>query len=227
MTATTMTTEEFYATLDGLLWDEQRIQFLLEAYEADYPFHLESQPDAVIQRFYNGTGPVMDVAQAFIKCFPAPLLCREATFRARKPVTLLDCFQDDMDAAQSYLEFERIVSLLEAFSHLGIKNAEWCNSNELYSLYMADPTFQNTSLEQGWGFEVLADSEPEEELEGESGSEEASEPEEELEGEDEEELGNRFYDDFASFSQEEDMYDSDDSDTVSLARIQPLSSYMF
>jgi hypothetical protein len=203
MTAATMTADEFYATFDGLLWDEQRIQFLLEAYEADYPFHLESQPDAVIQRFYHGTGLAMDVAQAFIKCFPAPLLCREATFRARKPVTLLDHFQEDMDAARSYLEFERIVSLLEAFSHLGIKNAEWCNPNELYSSYMDDPTFQNTSLEQGWGFEVLADSEPEEELEGDD------EPGEE------------------SGSEEEDMYDSDDSDTGSLARIQPLPSYMF
>ena len=222
MTATTMTVEEFYATLDGLLGDERRIQFLLEAYEADYPFHLESQPDAVIQRFYHGTGPVMDVAQAFIKCFPAPLLCREATFRARKPITLLDCFQDDMDEeSRSYLEFERIVSLLEAFSHLGIKNAEWCNPNELYSSYMADPTFQNTSLEQGWGFEVLADSEPEEELEGDNEEESGSEEE------DDGEWSNRFYDDLAYFSQAEDMYDSDDSDTGSLARIQPLPSYMF
>lgn len=199
-TFATMTSEEFYTAFDSCLWDEDRIRFLLEAHEANYPFHLEDQPDAMIQRFYRGTKPAMEVAEVFIKCFPAPIICRESTYCARRPVTLLDAFQQDMSQYACSDEFDRIVNLVEAFSRLGIKNAEWCDPHELYNSYMADPIYQRISINQGWCFELIEDSD--------------SEPEEGW--------NSRFHNELHYFSQEENMYDSDDSDTEGLARIQPL-----
>lgn len=155
---TQMTSEMFHTTFDSMVSDEQRIQFLMTAYESDYPFHLEAYPEMLIKQFYTGTSFAMDVARAFIQCFPAPILCRAQTHYARKPITLMDAFEHDLNEAQSHNELERIIDLLEAFSHLGVKNAEWCDHRQLYDLYIVDPSYNNSSLEQGWSFELLFDS---------------------------------------------------------------------
>ena len=149
----------FFNTFDSLSTGESRLQFLRYACLMDHPFHLEPQPDAIITRFYHGTAPAMEVARVFIECFPAPIICREATSCFHKPQTIMDLFELSIEHAASLDETERIIDIIEALRNLGIKNTSEYDSAELREAYMQDPEYQMASLNQGWSFDVPNDSE--------------------------------------------------------------------
>lgn len=141
--AIAFTPNQFFESFDQLIDDESRIIYMETFRTMNYPFHLESQPDAIIQRFYSGFMPANTIAETFINCFPIPIICREASYRERKPMTLLDCLSADLTEFSDSDTFDRIIDLLRAFRAQGVMNAEWHCSSALKRLYHLDPVYQD------------------------------------------------------------------------------------
>lgn len=156
MLAATMTPTQFYHELDQLMSGESRIIFMERLHAAHYRFDLESQPDAIIRRFYYNTTPAQEVAEVFALCFTTPIMCRAATFCAKKPMTLLDCMSNDLDEYEDSPAIERIIELMDAIHSSGTLNAEWHCANDLKQAYLLDPLYQNT-LAETWGFASMAE----------------------------------------------------------------------
>ncbi len=141
----------FWNTFDTLTSDTARINFMDTLLNIRHPYDLESQPDAVIQRFYFGTficasNPEVTVirtqdsalnasmiAEMFIRCFGANILCFEASICEGKYMTIVDCLE--ADKANASFAPERIDQLIEAFKTVGVMPARMLDQKVLEFLY--------------------------------------------------------------------------------------------
>jgi hypothetical protein len=106
---------QFYESFEQMLNDENRIIFLETLHAMNYPFHLEPQPNAILQRFYQGTAQANTIVEAFMLCFPMPIMCREASYQARKPMTIIDCLSIDLGETDESSRFNRIIAQSYSF----------------------------------------------------------------------------------------------------------------
>lgn len=162
---------EFFEMFDRYDDDESRIQFMELVRVQGYPYHLEAQPDAVLQRFYYGDEDAFYVAEVFQRCFPGTIICCEASFRQSHPMTIIDQLQCDVGAFQDSHPalIKRIEDLLVAFTELGYRGADEYLPEDLKLEYYSNPAYED-DLEMV--FEAPAyESEREDESESESESE--------------------------------------------------------
>jgi hypothetical protein len=154
----TMASERLYIELDTLDAGMSRLHLMYSLKFMNHPFPLEPQPDAVIQRFYEGGVPAKDVANMFVYCFGQIIICREASYQAGRHMTILDCLEDQLNMYSGARTIERIVELIEAFANLNLRNAEWYDAQEIDDLYLKDPIY---------GIEDPSSLEPDSEEDGE------------------------------------------------------------
>lgn len=136
---------EFFEMFDRYDDDESRIQFMGLVRVQGYPYHLEAQPDAVLQRFYYGDEDTFYVAEVFQRCFPGTIICCEASFRQSHPMTIIDQLQCDVGAFQGSHPalIKRIEDLLVAFTELGYRGADEYLPEDLKREYYSNPAYED------------------------------------------------------------------------------------
>jgi hypothetical protein len=132
---------QLYDQLDQLTDIQSRIDLMETLSAQNYPFHLERQPEALLQRFYSDNVSAEAVADVFILCFGYPLICREASLYAREPMTILDCLADQL-YENDRIQLNQCARLIYAFHTRGIVNAEWYCPLALEYSYRLDPHYR-------------------------------------------------------------------------------------
>jgi hypothetical protein len=143
MTTTLPTVTQFHESFARQADDESRIVFLETHHAMNYQFYLEAQPDSILRYFYQGTTQANTIAEVFILCFPAPLLCRHSSYLTRRPMTILDCLSVDLEETSDSSCFNRIIDLIRAFRGYGVMNAEWYCADAIRHWYYVDPTYRS------------------------------------------------------------------------------------
>lgn len=132
---------QLFDQLDQLMDIQSRIDLMETLSAQNYPFHLERQPEALLQRFYSDNVSAEAVADVFILCFGYPLICREASLYAREPMTILDCLADQL-YENDRTQLNQCARLIYAFHTRGIVNAEWYCPLALEYSYRLDPHYR-------------------------------------------------------------------------------------
>lgn len=142
ITMTSITaSDQLYDHLDQLTDIQSRIDLMERLSAENYPFHLERQPEALLQRFYSDNVSADAVADVFILCFGYPLICREASHYAREPMTILDCLADQL-YENDQTQLNQCAKLIYAFHTRGIVNAEWYCPLALEYSYRLDSNYR-------------------------------------------------------------------------------------
>jgi hypothetical protein len=122
--------KQFWEQLDYLDNDVDRIDFLLYLKNKNHPFNLESQPEAILQRFYrvdyskDSNVDELTIAQTMVDLFGKLILCRESTYCVKKPITIIDEIEDPYNDYGDYKLNYRIYNIHKALIDLGVKKAE-------------------------------------------------------------------------------------------------------
>lgn len=125
-----MNCQSFYDTLSSYTDINDRIEFLKTV---NYDFFNESQPDAIVTRFYDLSTQKQAflLADAFRMRMGNLVICREASFEERKMMTIMDCLKlmvSDLDVGPFQMIFN-------AFRILGFAQASECDAQDLIVLY--------------------------------------------------------------------------------------------
>lgn len=135
-----MNVDTFYKTLDSLQGLEARLQFL---HSTDYDVSLDSQPEAILDRFnhlVNNQWDAQRVARVFKKRFNGIAICREATWLMQIPITLMDTIHEECKYSGSDYEYYYIRL---AFNMEGFKRAKDCNRMLLRRLYCLNERYEH------------------------------------------------------------------------------------
>lgn len=147
-----MNREMFYEIFDQLDTDQSKIDFMKYCKAMEYPFHLEPQPDAMMQRFYNGYDSSVDeIAQIFVDCFGNQIICYEASKEFNRNLTIIDCLE--IDANNNYynlFEIYRIKNICYTLYSIGARKANELDPAIFYTVEAIDmllniPTFNYES----------------------------------------------------------------------------------
>lgn len=145
-----MTREQFYTEFSKLTTDEDRINFMEKSLDQKYTFDQLDQPDALMSRFDisepKTNSASSEIAKVFIKCFGPIIVCRETTWRMKKPMTIVDdltmklewYIRDDGFDADAII---RLVKMIAAFDKAGVTEAKKININTFTQLYVLDPVY--------------------------------------------------------------------------------------
>lgn len=139
----------FYQVFDRLPSDESRLEFMSNLYSLGYNFNIRADPHAIIQRFYQGSGPAHKIVQMFVQCFGSIIVCREASSRLNKLniLTIVDTlamelqgFQQlsGLDAQFNYMQ-ARIDELLGTFIKVGMCSGSRYKQSLMRMLYNVGP----------------------------------------------------------------------------------------
>lgn len=140
MTKQTMDVDAFYQTLDTFQTLEERLRFLKGT---DYDVSLDSQPEAILNRFVHLVDNQWDaqrVARVFKKRFNPVAICREATWCFQIPITLMDTIHEECKYPESNIKY---YYMRFAFITEGFKRAKDCNRMLLRRLYCLDPRYED------------------------------------------------------------------------------------
>lgn len=135
-----MKSNEFFRIFDNLS-GTARLIFMMKMKEQNYEYWLESQPDAIIQRFFCENIDPNDVAKVFIECFGTLIICRESTYCQKSPQTILDALDYELDASNDELFKTHIQNLKKAFIKNGVRQTCDIDADTLENVYNADPTY--------------------------------------------------------------------------------------
>jgi hypothetical protein len=141
-----MDSEQFWDEFDLYTNDTDRINFLLEQKDVGFPYELESQPNALLQRFFrvdyidNTHLDATIIAKTFVKLFGKLIICRESTFSENTPITIID----DIEYCNSHRYNYRINSLYKALINEGVYNAANYNQLDVYKAYQKCNDYYNS-----------------------------------------------------------------------------------
>ncbi len=140
--------EKFYKKFDSLKNDSDRLKFMYLSKTNGIDFSTESQPEAILGNFhydveYNDqTIDENTIAKAFVNCYGTMIICREGTKCSKKPMTIIDCLEDEEQGLHyTYKSNYRMYKLHKALKKMGCLNASHYNETDLYNAYKKDPHY--------------------------------------------------------------------------------------
>ena len=134
---------EFFDQFDQLTHNASRLEFMDNLRMQKYPYHLEAQPEAVLQRFYydQDVTPTQIVC-IFLHCFGQPIICREASYSAGCPMTIYDCLNRESNGWENNHHVkDTIIDLMNTFEANGVESSRGYYGSFLESSYRSDPVY--------------------------------------------------------------------------------------
>jgi hypothetical protein len=148
-----MTSDQFYEQFDQLQNDQSRINFMKGCFEQGYAYYLESQPGAIMSRFYSigtfGDATPEAISQVFVLCFGYEMVSRESSYCSKTPMSIIDDMEWDAAFHANYptegftkRQCQRAANILAALKQMGVK-AGADNQSALKQHYSLDPAYHS------------------------------------------------------------------------------------
>ena len=111
---------KLYAELDSCPDISTQLKLLDTLKFLNYPFHLDIEPEVLLQRFYQSSVSVQEIADTFTRCFGKTIICRKLTIHKKRCISIVEYLENQLHPKKTWQQNMRTAALISEFVRISL-----------------------------------------------------------------------------------------------------------